>query len=114
MLGKVAGDANTMPKSLRDAAHREHEADSQQRRKLRTIVCYWLIGLLIFEVVGMFWMVICQGVKWIELNEVTFGLLCTGVLIQTVLQLPNDRHPSIPGRGEGFLKVGRARQSSID
>lgn len=83
ILAKAGGKTDTLPKRLIDAAQREHEANSEQRRKLRKIVCYWLIGLLALEIYAMFFMVMCQGAKWIELNEVTFGILSTGVLIQT-------------------------------
>ncbi|VAW45849.1 hypothetical protein MNBD_GAMMA03-25 [hydrothermal vent metagenome] len=74
------GDLDTEIKRIKAIQDLEHSNADQKTRKA---YAYWVFGLLVMEIIGLFILIIFAGLQYLVLPEWTLNIFSTAVLLQT-------------------------------
>ena len=103
LASEVTGPTDTITPVAKESIS-EADADSRQRRALRSAICVTVVLLLIAELVALFLIIVWQGRGHFKLNEFAFTMLTNGVLLQTFFSFRTIVTHLFPDGSKDFKK----------
>lgn len=109
VLAEVSAESpipiDNLPPAIRSKGTDEHQfSELQQTVALRYWVCGFVAIILFVELIGLFGIVIGQGLKWLQLNEWAFTMLTNGVLLQSFFSFRTIVTHLFPNGAKDFKK----------